>query len=180
MSLSNGTNQILMLMLSAIRRRLIKKKKWAHVSDVARLQAMRDFGGFYLDTDVEVFSAELFEAAQKCSNLLVFENQRSIATGLFCACEKGSVLFSKFLDVYTETGFTGRTNVQMNKEVIKKQYPKLQWNNETQRFGSDVFLSRDEYSKTIRHYGEGSWIEYKCEHAASTRWGGLKDFYGIL
>ena len=151
-----------------------QKKNWAYVSDVARLKAMRDFGGFYLDTDVEVFSAELFETSQKFSNLLVFENARGINTGMFCACEKGSILFRKFLDAYTEASYPGRTNVRMNKEVIERQYPKLKWNNETQQFGSDVFLSHDEYDKTMRHYGEGSWIEYNIEGAVSTRWGGLK------
>ncbi len=30
-------------------------KKYAYVADVARLQALYDFGGIYLDTDVEVF-----------------------------------------------------------------------------------------------------------------------------
>lgn len=32
-----------------------KIKKYAYVSDVARLKALSDFGGVYLDTDVEVF-----------------------------------------------------------------------------------------------------------------------------
>ena len=34
-----------------------RQKKWAFVSDVARLQALSQIGGVYLDTDVELFSS---------------------------------------------------------------------------------------------------------------------------
>lgn len=72
-------------------------KKWAFVSDVARLYALVNEGGIYMDTDVEVIRSLddllLYEA------LSGFESPTRIPTGLM-ACRKGQKIFSEFLDEY--------------------------------------------------------------------------------
>lgn len=40
---------------SSFGQRALKQKKWCFASDVARLQALVEQGGFYLDTDVELY-----------------------------------------------------------------------------------------------------------------------------
>lgn len=40
---------------SSFGKRALKQKKWCFASDIARLQALVEEGGFYLDTDVELY-----------------------------------------------------------------------------------------------------------------------------
>ena len=79
-------------------------KKWAFVSDYARLKIIYDEGGIYLDTDVELL--------KNLDDLLVNENffpiqqdQNIIATGLGFGAQKGSTIIKKMLDVYNNAEF---------------------------------------------------------------------------
>ena len=67
-------------------------KKWAFVSDVARLLIVYKLGGVYLDTDVEILENSPFEKYLDYENIMAFENARSIATGLVFGGEKGCKL----------------------------------------------------------------------------------------
>ena len=78
-------------------------KKWAFVSDVARMKIIYEYGGIYLDVDVEVI--------KPLDDLLLndayfgFEADKYIATGLgFGAC-KGNELIGLFLDDYYNRSF---------------------------------------------------------------------------
>ncbi len=77
-------------------------KKYAFVSDLARLHALCNYGGIYFDTDVEVLKS--------LDDLLIhkafggFENINSIGTAVI-GCEKGFNLFEEFLDVYKDKKF---------------------------------------------------------------------------
>jgi hypothetical protein len=50
-------------------RRARDEKKWAFVSDIARLKALLEHGGFYLDTDVELYRP--FSALDKVAHKLL-------------------------------------------------------------------------------------------------------------
>ncbi len=77
-------------------------KKWAFVSDVARLYALVNYGGIYMDTDVEVI--------KPLDDLLIydavsgFESKTRIPTGLM-ACKKGQDMFKDFLSDYDDAHF---------------------------------------------------------------------------
>ena len=75
-------------------REAYEAKKWAFVSDYARLYAMVTEGGIYMDTDVEV----LKPLDEYLDNLAFsgFQTEKEIPTGIM-ACEKGFPLFNSDL-----------------------------------------------------------------------------------
>lgn len=84
-------------------REAYEKKKWAFVTDVARLDIIYNNGGIYLDTDVEIIKNiddildnELF---------IGFENSEYANTGLGFGAIQGNKLVKKNLDVYKEISF---------------------------------------------------------------------------
>lgn len=72
-------------------------KKWAFVSDVARLYALVKMGGIYMDTDVEVIRP--LDGILPYDALSGFESQTRIQTGLM-TCREGHGLFTEFLNEY--------------------------------------------------------------------------------
>lgn len=77
-------------------------KKWAFVSDVARLYALVTEGGIYMDTDVEVISSlDEFLTDKAFSG---FESDMGVPTGLM-ACEAGHPFFKTLLEEYETAHF---------------------------------------------------------------------------
>lgn len=83
-------------------REAYEAKKWAFVSDVARLYALVYYGGIYMDTDVEVLRSLddllLYDAVSG------FEAKDRISTGLM-ACRQGQPLFMELLNEYDNAHF---------------------------------------------------------------------------
>lgn len=77
-------------------------KKYAFVSDVARVEALLQYGGIYFDTDVEVLKSFNPVLDTKC--LLGFEEGNYAATSMMGA-EPGHALFNMFLDLYKNISF---------------------------------------------------------------------------
>lgn len=77
-------------------------KKWAFVSDVARLYALVNYGGIYMDTDVEIIKP--IDDLLEYEALSGFESDTQIPTGLM-ACEKGNKMFEEFLEDYKNDHF---------------------------------------------------------------------------
>ena len=77
--------------------------KWAFVSDVARLQVVYEFGGVYLDTDVELIKPidDLIET----QGFMGFDEKGIIATGLGFGAEKGNQIIGEFLKDYQDISF---------------------------------------------------------------------------
>lgn len=104
-------------------------KKWAFVSDYVRLFALVNYGGIYMDTDVEVIKPlDAFLQHQAFSG---FEDEKNIPTGIM-ACEKGFPLFEVFLHYYDDalfldengntsnvTNVTIMTNICLGKGLIQ-------------------------------------------------------------
>ncbi len=83
-------------------RQAYEAKKWAFVTDYVRLYAMVNFGGIYMDTDVEVIRPlDKFLHHQAFSG---FEEEKRIPTGIM-ACEKDFPLFNEFLHFYDSAVF---------------------------------------------------------------------------
>ena len=83
-------------------REAYENKKYAFVTDYVRLYAMYNFGGIYMDTDVEV----LKPLDQFLDNVAFsgFESSQLIPTGIM-ASEKGFPLYKEFLDYYNDRHF---------------------------------------------------------------------------
>lgn len=101
-------------------RQAYEHKKYAFVSDYARIKALYEYGGIYLDTDVEVvksFNPYLGQVA-----FLGFENRTCVGTAVM-ACEKGMFFAKEMLDYYHKTPFVdinGNQNLTTNVTLLNK------------------------------------------------------------
>lgn len=77
-------------------------KRWAFVSDVARLYALVNCGGIYMDTDVDVIKN--LDSLLKYKAVSGFETDTQITTGLM-ACEAHHPLFEELLREYENAHF---------------------------------------------------------------------------
>lgn len=95
-----------------------KDKKYAFVSDVARLNALYRYGGIYLDTDVVAFKR--FDSILNNSCVMGFEEKNYIATS-FIACEPHHSFVKQFLDYYSAAKYGDfKTNVVVITEQLEK------------------------------------------------------------
>lgn len=84
-------------------REAYKVKKYAFVSDYVRLWALKEYGGIYLDTDVEILQSP--ERLLQDSSLVTgFETLTTLITA-FIACEKDNFIINEFLDRYRTRSF---------------------------------------------------------------------------
>ena len=84
-------------------REAYEAKKWAFVSDFARLKVIYEHGGIYLDTDVELIKSpdDLLEN----SGFMGFDEKGIVATGLGFGAEKGNEIIGEFLSDYDDISF---------------------------------------------------------------------------
>ncbi|MDY2881952.1 MAG: capsular polysaccharide synthesis protein, partial [Romboutsia timonensis] len=98
-------------------------KKYAFVSDYVRVYALYNYGGIYLDTDVEVNKS--FNDLLENDSIWGFEEKNYIATSTIGA-RKGNELIKAFLDGYNGRQFIKNdgtidtlTNVAIVSKIIK-------------------------------------------------------------
>lgn len=149
-------------------------KKWAFVSDVARLYALVNYGGIYMDTDVEVLKP--LDDFLSNSAFSGFEAVDRIPTGIMAA-EKGQPLFVELLEEYNNARFllnNGEydltTNVIRITETCKKYGLRLDNSLQTVNgftlYPFDYFCPKDGLTKKITltenthviHHFDGSWL----------------------
>ena len=136
-------------------------KKWAFVSDYARLDIVLNNGGIYLDTDVEVF--ESLDRFLEYDAFFAFETARSIASGLGFAAEKNHKSVKACLDCYENRHFliNGKMDLspcpRINTEGLISCYTNLQRNGQTQVINNTLFLSSSDYSIYMKHHYSGTW-----------------------
>lgn len=97
-----------------------ENKKWAFVSDYARLYALVNNGGVYMDTDVELIKP--IDSFLKNKAFSGFEDNSYVPTGIM-ACEKNFKLFKEFLDDYNNRSFIredGSFDLTTNVETMTK------------------------------------------------------------
>lgn len=95
-------------------------KKFAFVSDYVRVKALYEYGGIYLDTDVEVYKS--FNDLLHQESFWGFEQENYIATSTIGAAPNNK-LISEFLKLYRNRAFInkdGRLNDLTNVAMITK------------------------------------------------------------
>jgi hypothetical protein len=160
--------------------------KFAFVSDYVRVLALYNFGGIYLDTDVEVFKS--FDDFLHHESFWGFEQENYIATSTIGAA-KGNALIKLFLDSYENKKFIKEdgsydslTNVAIITELLKKKG--LIANGEYQEIkGFGVFYPQTYFSpydyincrkfiteKTyVMHHFYKSWLPLKSRLKSKTK-----------
>lgn len=142
-------------------------KKWAYVSDVARLWALYTYGGVYMDTDVFVYQS--LEPFLKYNFFTGFEQINYPVTATMGAI-KGDELVKEMLDVYENKKFMlhkewgdYETNTMIMSDVLGKYFDRknmcYQEKNNRAIFPRETFcwhnkINNDVYTK---HLMFGSW-----------------------
>lgn len=101
------------------------KKKYAFVSDYVRLFVLKNFGGIYLDTDVEVLKN--FDEYLNNKSFWGLEAGNYIATSTI-GTEINNPLIEAFYKEYLDRSFInedGTLNVGTNVEIISKKFKEL-------------------------------------------------------
>ncbi len=166
-----------------------KEKKWAFVSDYARIDVIYNYGGIYLDTDVEVvrpfddlLGEEMFcgfESRDPLMDKLKKEYEESVNLGLGYGAIKGHPALKDILDLYAGLSFynaDGSLNLVAcphYQTLVLKKYG-LVANRKTQRFDRGVAFSPEYFcpqsnitdemlyltSKTYSiHHFSGTWTK---------------------
>lgn len=158
-------------------RQAYEAKKWAFVSDVARLWVLSKHGGIYLDTDVELIKpiGELI----KFDAFSGFEDKKHIGTGIM-GCVSGHPFFRESLLEYQSIKFTNQngghdltTNVTRLTDLLLKHG--LAQDDTKQTVAGVTLLPTAYFSPTIFggevvgvtqdtvsiHYYEASWKSEK-------------------
>lgn len=152
--------------------------KWAFVTDYVRLKVLYDYGGIYMDTDVEALKP--FDSILNCKAFSGFESDDRIPTGTMGA-EPHNPWIKLLLDDYSSRSFYKAdgsvdltTNVSRITELTKQNYP-IKLDNTLQDFGDfvifpfDYFCAKNindgivyatENTITIHHFA-GSWTSGK-------------------
>lgn len=91
-------------------------KKWAFVTDYARLEIIYNYGGIYLDTDVELLKSPVPLLGNKMFlgiDRIKIENQGEfwVSSGLGFGAEKGNKLLLEFMKLYDNRLFSDKNNV---------------------------------------------------------------------
>ena len=95
-------------------------KKWAFVSDYIRLKSLYEYGGIYLDTDMEIFKN--IDDLLKYEGFLCIESKQTISTAIIATKPKAKWI-KDILDYYNSIEFIkpdGKENNIPNTKIIKK------------------------------------------------------------
>lgn len=78
-------------------------QKWAFVTDYVRLQIVYEYGGIYMDTDVELIKP--LDSLLTHRAYFGFEDKTYVATGLGFGAEKGTPILKELMDDYQDISF---------------------------------------------------------------------------
>lgn len=152
-----------------------ESKKWGFVPDFARLDVLYEFGGIYLDTDVELIKSIddlLYEKA-----FVGFQRNYYINLGLGFGCEKNMDIFAELRDDYYQYEFiqNGKLNLLASpyyQTMVLKRHG-LKNDNTYQKVGDITIFPTDFFdpmgypsgkikltnnTHSIHHYAE-SWTD---------------------
>ncbi len=144
-----------------------RAKKWAFVSDYARLDIVFRMGGIYLDVDVELLKPldELLQNHAFCGR----ENSEQVNTGLIVAAEAGNEMIRVLRDAYQSYSFPSAPCTKLQTAILQKMgmvtSKEIQDLNGLIIYPQEYFNSKDDFgifcptSNTFSvHHAESSWM----------------------
>ena len=78
-------------------------KKYAYVTDYVRLKVLYEYGGFYMDTDVELLKS--LDPFRGDAGVIGFENDEFVNSGQMLAAEAGHPILTEMMARYHEIAF---------------------------------------------------------------------------
>lgn len=151
-------------------------RKWAFITDYVRLKVLYDYGGIYMDTDVEVCKS--LDGLLGYDAVSGFEAETQIQTGIIASCLENEWIgyLLTYYDnrhfIMSDGSYDMTTNVETITKMTKEKY-NVKLNNTLQIFGNNFALLPFDYlcakslvdgkvyktsnTYTIHHFA-GSWL----------------------
>lgn len=142
-------------------------KKWAFVSDYARLKVVFDYGGIYMDTDVLLHNS--IDELLKYDCWLASDDIRYIATGLgFGAC-KGNRTIRYLLDGYAAYSYPAKANVDLDTARLHQLWNVWSFPENSQMIDDTYVVGRADYPKYACHLYTNMGVFLSEEHVEQRR-----------
>lgn len=153
-------------------------RKWAFASDVARLDVINRYGGFYLDLDVQLYKS--LDSLRKHAFVIGFGPYREIEAAAFGA-EPENKLIGDLLKIYDDLEFDWNRVLQGETQpyYLTKEFKRLgftldgsyQERDGVAIYPRELFSDRNLYTKEIKvgeyafgvHHCEGGWLDQKAK-----------------
>lgn len=154
-----------------------KKQLWAFISDYIRLKALYEYGGVYMDTDMQIIK-DITHLLGDHKVFFGYEDEQHISAGIIGSV-KGHEVFKQLLDFY-ESDIVGADIFTIPKvitKVINDNYKQLDKNN----YENGIYVYNLEYFYPFGHKEE---FNYDCikENTHGIHWWGKswakkRDYY---
>lgn len=159
-----------------------EKKKWAFVADYVRAKALKDYGGIYFDTDMEVIkNIDFLLNDNKTNTFLGMEDSGYVAVGVWYEKEPNSFLANELInryksikkfDINNMTEFTIPKLISsiLNKNKLKYSSNDIQYlDNKITIYPREYFYPYSYYwdekivtdNTYMIHYYDASWLRKK-------------------
>jgi len=167
-----------------------KDKKWAYVSDYARVDIVNQYGGIYLDTDVELIKSLDILLREKA--FCGYESGQNVAFGLGFGSVKDNEILEAILQCYDGLAWDGgKTVCPIYQTRVLKQYG-LAADNSFQRlenitvYPAVCFCGKSICTGRIKktddtfaiHHFAGTWYEHSAEDKLISRLWELAEYGG--
>lgn len=150
-------------------------KKWAFVSDYVRLMALYEYGGIYLDTDMELLKP--FDSILEYNGFLCAESNHTISSAIIASAPKTQWV-KDLMDEYANLQFVkedGSYDVIPNTKRYQRYFERryaYHWSDDIQKFDDDMLILPRDYFSPINcftgltkmtdrtcgiHHYESSW-----------------------
>ena len=169
-----------------------EERKWGFVSDYARLDIIYNYGGIYLDTDVELYNN--FDKLLSENAFVGFQRNFYVNLGLGFGAEEKNEIIKELRDMYNERSFFKEDDTYnlltctdyQTKDLLKYG---LKCNNQMQYVNNMIVLPTDVLDpqgynggiirKTVNtigvHHYDESWVEYDIKKENNFRYNQLNE-----
>lgn len=158
----------------AFTRKAYELKKWAFVSDMARMEILAKNGGFCLDTDVKLLSS--LNDLRTHMGVWCLETSSLIAPGLIIGSEKENTDLRQICRIYENLVFDSEMAERCLKspDIVTEYFlgRGLSFNNKVQIIGNDQLVLSSEYFAPYHWWGGGRITRRtKGIHEYENSWG---------
>lgn len=144
-----------------------KQKMWGFVGDSIRIDVLYQYGGIYLDTDVEVYKT--FDDLLDNKFFIGFEQKHYFGNATIGA-EKGNNLLKEIIDVYDTKKFVKKENwwdyetgpmivTDILSQYVNRDSMEYQENEKLKVYPKKYFVNHEVLDDEVycKHYMLGSW-----------------------
>ena len=131
-------------------------KKYAFVSDVARLWIIYNYGGHYLDTDVELHQS--LDVFADYDGWFAAETMRHLNTGLGFGAQQYSPMVKCMLDFYQDQSFNSQVCIIVNTASLKAHFPDIGYFDKSCVYRNYLFVGFKDYGRYATHFFTGTWL----------------------